>query len=205
MMDSPVLLSTVSLPALWASAQIGAWLRRRRLNFEHEEQEDIGVVLAAAMTLLGLIIGFSFSMAVSRYDLRKTCEAEEANAIGTEYVRAGLLPGAEAERVRTLLRDYIQQRILFYTTDHRRELARVDAATTRLQEDMWSTVQDCAAAIASPPVTLAAAGMNDVLNSQGYTQAAWWNRIPPPAWALMGAIAICCNVLFGFGARHAQG
>jgi hypothetical protein len=46
--------------------------------------------------------------------------------------------------------------------------------------------------------------MNDVLNSQGYTQAAWWNRIPPAAWGMMAAIAICCNLLVGFGARQAK-
>ena len=45
-------------------------------------------------------------------------------------------------------------------------------------------------------------GMNDVLNSQGYTQAAWWNRIPDAAWALMGLIAISCNLLFGYGERR---
>jgi hypothetical protein len=44
--------------------------------------------------------------------------------------------------------------------------------------------------------------MNDVLNSQGYVQAAWWNRIPYPAWALMAAIALCANILVGFGARN---
>lgn len=43
--------------------------------------------------------------------------------------------------------------------------------------------------------------MNDVLNSQGYTQAAWWNQIPGSAWGLMIAIAICCNVLVGYGTR----
>jgi hypothetical protein len=43
--------------------------------------------------------------------------------------------------------------------------------------------------------------MNDVLNSQGYTQAAWWNRIPPAAWGLMEVIAIFSNLLFGLGAR----
>ncbi len=48
---------------------------------------------------------------------------------------------------------------------------------------------------------LVLSGMNDVLNSQGYTQAAWWNRIPPAAWTLMAAIAVCCNVLVGYGAR----
>ena len=44
--------------------------------------------------------------------------------------------------------------------------------------------------------------MNDVLNSQGYTQAAWWNRIPVAAWILMVAIAVCCNMLIGYGAHR---
>jgi hypothetical protein len=56
----------------------------------------------------------------------------------------------------------------------------------------------------SPIVALAVAGMNDVLNSQGYTQAAWWNRIPLAAWVLMGAIAIFSNLLVGYGARNAK-
>ena len=47
--------------------------------------------------------------------------------------------------------------------------------------------------------------MNDVLNSQGYTQAAWWNRIPRAAWGLMGMIAIGCNLLLGYGARNRDG
>jgi hypothetical protein len=46
--------------------------------------------------------------------------------------------------------------------------------------------------------------MNDVLNSQGYTQAAWWNRIPIAAWVLMAMTAICCNLLIGYGARDAK-
>ena len=50
-------------------------------------------------------------------------------------------------------------------------------------------------------MALVVAGMNDVLNSQGYTQAAWWNRIPALAWGLMIAIAFGCNFLVGYGAR----
>jgi len=41
-----------------------------------------------------------------------------------------------------------------------------------------------------------------VLNSQGYTQAAWWNRIPIAAWALLAVIAICCNLMVGYGTRR---
>ena len=77
-------------------------------------REDFGVVQAATLTLLGLIIGFSFSMATTRYDLRKTYEEAEANAIGTEYVRAGLVPGANGAKVRALLKKYLDLRILFY-------------------------------------------------------------------------------------------
>jgi hypothetical protein len=47
-------------------------------------------------------------------------------------------------------------------------------------------------------------GMNDVLNAQGYTQAAWWNRIPFAAWAMMGLIAISCNLLLGYGEHRSS-
>jgi len=69
---------------------------------------------------------------------------------------------------------------------------------------MWSAVRTPAV----PPTTftaLAVAGMNDVLSSQGNTQAAWANRIPSEAWALMGLIAILCNLMIGVSARHLEG
>jgi hypothetical protein len=46
--------------------------------------------------------------------------------------------------------------------------------------------------------------LNDVLNSQGYTQAAWWNRIPAEAWLLMWLIALLCNVMVGYAAGGAS-
>src|SRR5580704_11293186 len=50
----------------------------------------------------------------------------------------------------------------------------------------------------NPVVALAVTGMNDVLNSQGYTLAPWWNRIPIAAWVLMAAVAVSCNLLIGY-------
>jgi hypothetical protein len=55
-----------------------------------------------------------------------------------------------------------------------------------------------------PVSALVVAGMNDVINSQGYTQAAWWNRIPPGAWLLMGIVAIVCNLMVGYTERRAK-
>ena len=143
-------------------------------------------------------------MAIARYDLRKTYEEAEANAIGTEYVRAGLLPAADAAQVRAQLKKYTDLRISFYQTRDDQELQQINAETGRLQTQMWTVVQDRALAQPTPVVALAVTGMNDVLNSQGYTQAAWWNRIPDSTWTLMIAIAICCNVLVGYGSKSAH-
>jgi hypothetical protein len=190
-----------SLVVLWLSLRIGVSIRKKRRSLEENEREDFGTVMAAILTLLSLIIGFSFSMAIIRYDQRKNLEAAEADAIGTEYVRADFLPAADAARVRSLLRNYLDQRVLFYKTRDDRLLREIDAATGKLETDLWSAVQVPAAARPTPLVTIAVTGMNDVLNSKGFTQAAWWNRIPNPAWALMLAIASCSSLLIGYGAR----
>jgi hypothetical protein len=193
-----------SFVALLLSAWVGATFLRRQRNLKEEMREDFRIILAATLTLLGLIIGFSFSMAINRYDQRKNCEEAEANAIGTEYVRADLLPATDGAKVRALLRSYLDQRVLFYVTYDEREAREINAHTSQLQTELWSAVQAPAAAQPTLIVGLAVSGMNDVLNSQGYTQAAWWNRIPIAAWGLMATIAICCNLLIGYGARNAK-
>jgi len=195
------LVFLISLVALWLSVQVGALFRTKR-PMEEDERHDFDIVLTATLTLLGLIIGFSFSMVVSRYDQRKNYEEAEANTIGTEYVRADLLPAADATTVRELLKNYIDQRVLFYRTRDGSELARIDAQTTKLQAELWSAVQATAAKQPTPTIALVVSGMNDVLNSQGYTQASWWNRFPIPAWGLLMVIAIFCNVLLGYGSRR---
>jgi hypothetical protein len=202
MLQYPRIFFLFSLLLLWVAAQLGAFLRQRR-PLKEDERDDFNVVEAATLTLLGLIIGFSFSMATTRYDLRKNYEEAEANAIGTEYVRAGLLPAEDAAKVQAQLVKYIQLRLRFYQTRSHSELQQINADTGRLQTEMWSAVQVPAVAHPTPVIALAVAGMNDVLNSQGYTQAAWRNRIPGSAWTLMILIAVCCNLLVGYGARSA--
>ncbi len=200
----PLLVFVISFIALWLSAWGGWRFRRRQGTLDEELREDFGFILAATLTLLGLIIGFSFSMATSRYDQRKNYEEAEANAIGTEYVRADLLPAADAATVRTLLRKYLDERILFYMAGDGQGLQQINARTGQLQTQLWSAIRAPAAAQPTPVMALVASGMNDVLNSQGYTQAAYWNRIPTAAWTLMAAIAVGCNLLVGYGSRSAK-
>ena len=188
----------VSFAVMALSAWFGA-LAVKRQYLSAEVHDDFEVVKASALTLLALIIGFSFSMAINRYDQRKNFEEAEANAIGTEYLRADLLPAAAAEKVRGLLRRYTQQRILYYTAPDE-QMDEILAETGRLQGELWRAVAAPAAARQTPVMAIVAAGMNDVINAQGYTQAAWWNRIPQSAWVLMVAMAVCANFLVGVGA-----
>src|SRR5208282_6658541 len=129
----PLLVLALGIVTLWVAAKVGAFFRARRRNPEETEREDFGVVVAAAMTLLALIISFTFSMATSRYDQRKNLEEAEANAIGTEYVRADLLPAVDAAKVKDLLKQYLDQRVLFYETRDEQQPAAIDASTAALQ------------------------------------------------------------------------
>jgi hypothetical protein len=195
----PLTLFVLSLVVMSFGAWLGVSTVRRSGPLSEAVREDFGVVRSAALTLLALVIGFSLSMAVGRYDQRKNYEEEEANAIGTEYLRADLLPAAQAANARALLRQYLDQRIRFYQVGHGDELEQINAATGKLQAQLWDAARSGASAQPNPVSALAVAGMNDVINTQGYTQAAWWNRIPKSAWALMFVVGFFCNVLVGYG------
>lgn len=141
-------------------------------------------------------------MAIARYDLRQTYEEAEANAIGTEFLRADLLPSKTAETIKGLLNEYVDQRILFYSKQDHETAKQITQRTAAIQNAMWTELLPIARTQATPTIALAISGMNDVINTQGFTQAAWWNRIPIAAWWLMAAIAVGANVLVGFGARN---
>ena len=198
--DDPFLVFGVSLLVQLGAAYLGDLARRKVKAVPKEERADFDVVTSATLTLLALIIGFSFSMAVSRYDQRKNLEEAEANAIGTEYVRADLLPADVRMQVRELLGQYLDQRLRYYETD-RSDLS-ADSAESLTQARLWSAVVNAGTSQPTAVVALAVSGMNDVVNSQGYTQAAWVNRIPTAAWALLASIAVFANLLLGYRDRR---
>src|SRR5499433_2084476 len=135
-LDYPFLILGVSLPIFWLAAWTGSSFRKTKQDPGDDDHQEFLFVLGGTLTLLGLIIGFTFSMAVSRYDLRKNYEEQEANAIGTEYVRADLLPSADAARLHALLRSYLDQRILNYKARNERELLQINARTAQLQTEL---------------------------------------------------------------------
>ena len=200
--DSPFVIFAIALAGQGLAASLGDFVRARAHSFKQGERHDFNTVQAATFTLLALIIGFTFSMAVNRYDHRKALEEAEANAIGTEYLRADLLPGNDGARIRELLRKYLDLRIAFYEQGDANLAAQIGQQTASTQGELWAAVTPAATSHPSPMTALVTSGMNDVLNSQGHTQAAWWNRIPAGAWAMMALMAVSCNLLVGYGERR---
>ncbi len=204
MVNHPRVLCLFCLIGMWLMALLGVWIRTKLHVAETEDKDNLTLVVSATLTLLGLIIGFTFSLATTRYDQRRLFEEQEANAIGTEYVRAELFPAADAAQIQHLLDLYLERRITFYTTGYSADLYAVDQITARLQNQLWAAVKPQAAAAPTPVTALVVSGMNDALNSQGYTQFAWWNRIPTSAWWLLVGIAFFANLLVGYATKRSR-
>lgn len=202
LVDRPGLMLVVSFAGLLLAAMLGVVAHKAWNPVKASDHNELAIVQSAALTLLGLIVGFSFAMAIGRYDQRKNLEEAEANAIGTQYVRADLMLESAAAPARITIKRYLDQRILFYETSDQGELERIGAETARLGADLWASARSLAAAQPTPVSALVASGVNDVLNSADSTTAAWLDRIPIPAWWLMVMIGIGANVTLGFGARR---
>jgi hypothetical protein len=201
LVDHPLAFFVATLALLIASTRIGVATRVHGHNLTSADRAEFDLVRNAMFTLLGLMVGFAISMAVNRYDLRKSYEEAEANAIGTEYLRLDLMPTEIAAATRALLGTYVHERISFYQ-DREPKQEKNDAATVETMNALWAAIAPEGKTRQTPITALVASGMNDVLNSQGYTLAAWRNRLPIEVWMLLILIAAGCNFLIGFGAER---
>jgi hypothetical protein len=101
-----------SVAVILTAIEAGGWLGRYRRRCADDEREAlVGSIAAATLTLLGLLLAFTFGLAASRFDARRQMVVQEANAVGTTYLRAGLLPGDRTVAIRDLLASYADSRL----------------------------------------------------------------------------------------------
>jgi hypothetical protein len=188
----------LSMVVLWAGILAGSWIHAIRPEVVENENKIISVLEGALLTLFGLLMGFTFSMAVSRYDTRKLLAVQEANAIGTTWLRTATL----AEPVRTeeqnLLREYVQQRILFHKEFRGRGDVRetVEHAAT-LQERLWAAASNYATDHREAVTGLYLAALNNAIDTAAERDAADENRIPAEAWWMLLFVGFVANVVMG--------
>ena len=133
------------LPAMIALEQLGHGLRLRR-----QTAPQSGAVEGAVFALFGLLLAFTFSGAVARYDAHRELVTEERNDIETAYLRLDLLPPQDQPRLRQLFRDYVDSRLHLYDGAS----AKILPATEQLQREIWhESIADVAAPGANPDAT----------------------------------------------------
>jgi hypothetical protein len=109
-------------------------------TLNESKRAQVQAVQAVALSILGLLLGFSFALASSRFDARKALVADEANAIGTAYRRVDLLPEADRDEMRGILRSYIDRRLEFVEQREfgRLQVEEAEAEVVRLHDAMWA-------------------------------------------------------------------
>ncbi len=165
-------------------------------------QAGAGVVDAAVFGLLGLLVAFTFSGAATRFEARRQLVVEEANAIGTAYLRLDVLPAAAQPALRARFREYLDSRLAAYRAMP--DMAAVEAElgrTTRLQEEIWHrAVAACGepgVAPSTPALVLPALNaMIDIVTTR--TVAARTHQ-PMAIFAMLFALVLVGALLVGYG------
>ena len=196
------LIFLIFVVSLLLAGEVGFRLgRSRQARAGEDARSQITTVQGAILALLGLLLAFTFSMAVSRYEMRKKLVVEAANAISTTYLRAQLLPQPYAHEVSRLLKDYVDVRLEFYDAgiDPIR-LAEANARTESLHQQLW--LQAIAAAKEDPHAIttgLFIQSLNEVIDAPTKRLAALENRVPETVFLLLWIGAILAVALIGFG------
>ena len=181
----------------FGASEVGYQLGRRRAgNFDDADKSHVGALQSALLGLLALLLGFSFAMAVSRFDMRKRLLLDEVNAIGTTYLRAGFLQEQSAE-AKSLLRSYVDARLEFNGQDiSADQLAQMYASAGAINQRLWSIATAAAAQDPkSVPTGLFIASLNDMIDLAEARRAAFSNHIPEPIVLLL--VLVSCGA-FGF-------
>jgi hypothetical protein len=169
---------------------------RRRQRPEHEKDAPVGTIVGATIGLLAFLLAFTFGMAASRFDTRKQLVLQEANAIGTAYLRAELLPEPQRGDVRNLLREYAALRVGGVTVIMAPE---VMARSSALHDHLWAGA--VAAGNQSPNsivVGLFIESLNDVIDLDATRITAGRNRIPDTIWLALYFVTILSMAAIGY-------
>lgn len=186
-----------SVIAFLGASEMGRLLGERlRLHRTTASDPELGTTIGGLLGLLGLLLAFTFGMAGQRFDTRKTLVVEEANAIGTAWLRTDLVPEPQRTEARRVLRAYVQARLEAV------DVARRDAAIARsekLQEELWRATSDAARASPTAATALFVASVNEVIDMHGRRlAAALRNPIPPTIFAALYVVAVLVLAALGY-------
>ncbi len=181
------------LLAVEAGFRLGRWRLRRA---EHELDTPVGAIVAAILGLLAFLLAFTFGMAASRFELRRELILDEANAIGTTYLRAALVPEPHRAEIRTLLREYVDRRLEAVEPG---ATVPALARSEELQGRLWAQTVRVAEKNPTPITGLFIQSLNEVIDMHAKrVTLGLRNRIPMTIWGALYFTAVLAMVGVGY-------
>jgi len=160
-----------------------------------------GAVQAAILALLGLLLGFTFSMSMQRHDTRSHALVDEVNAIGTASLRTQLLPAEFQEEAAELFRKYVDLRVAIGKTDltNREQRIQYNALIAETQGELWSLAMKATDADPRPVTTGAfVKSLNDLIDSQGKRNALLWMHVPEAVLLILYLVFLSSGAILGY-------
>jgi Protein of unknown function (DUF4239) len=205
---SELLVFSLVLSLMLAFSEIGFRIGLRLYATKDAARKgQIGNIQGAVLGLLGLLLAFTFAMAVDRYDTRRGLILKEANAIGTTYLRASLLPDTHQAPVRDLLRHYVDTRLTYWPlVDDPAKLAEGMRLIGGIQTQLWKHATESAKEAPTDITATFIEALNQTIDTDAERIAAMRAEIPKGVWLLLIMVAAfgCVTTSYGAGAEGAR-
>jgi len=182
--------------------EIGRRIGTRQISRDPEgARSGLGTVEGAVFALLGLLIAFTFSGAASRFDNRRQLIVEEANAIGTAYLRLDLLQDDARDILRQDFRRYVETRVETY-----RKLPDLEAANQgwkkaeAIQDEIWNrAILACRNAASQSPTMLLLPALNQMIDITATRSMALQTHPPTIIFVMLGMLSLMSAMVAGYG------
>jgi hypothetical protein len=161
--------------------------------------EGVGPLAGAVFGLMGLLLAFTFSGAAARYDVRREQIVQEANAIGTAYLRVDLLPSAAQPALRDKFRRYVDSRLATYRkVSDTAAFAAESANGARLQNEIWKDAVAACRDVSPAATQLMTTALNEMIDITTTRFAARWMHPPVIVFAMLYAVTLVSALLAGY-------
>jgi len=201
------LVAAILFFLLLAAAEAGFRLgRRQESTLSEKTKTQVAVIEGSVLAILGLLLAFTISMAVSRFETRKQLVLEEANTIGTSYLRTELVPEPDRSYIANRLREYVNLRVQYIRAgDDVRVLTDANALkrarqeAEHLQEDFWRRAVLQAQKEPNPvTVGLLLQSLNEVIDLDADRWTAFRDHVPWTVVHMDALAALLAAVLVGY-------
>jgi hypothetical protein len=192
LLNHPWPLFIVTAVSLAAVIEVGYQCAiRLRIQQESNRKDQMIAIRDGLFILVGLLFGFTLALAVPRFADRRLLLIDEANAIGTAYLRASTLPSPDREQAQQLLREYVDARLDLDNAGLDR-VRFADAANHAkdIQEQLWQTVIEITKTDRSAVAATYISSLNQMIDLDEKRRSATENRIPGPVWLLIFSVSI---------------